>query len=112
LQSELKFKLAKRIQKKKKKTKQKNRGLTYLDRSPPSSPVASPPGAQGEYRFALSPMGGTHLIAVIISIFFLPSPYDRHDIDELHVDAVFLMTTMDICCSPPTRPHPPQPTGK
>jgi hypothetical protein len=70
------------------------------------SPVSSPPGAQGAYRFVLSPTGGTHLTVVIVSIFFLPSPCDRHDADELHVDAIFPMTTADICWSPPPRPDP------
>jgi hypothetical protein len=39
-----------------------------MDRSPPAQPITSPPGAQGAYRFADSPMGGTHLTAVIVSV--------------------------------------------
>jgi stress-induced morphogen len=94
-------------QKIEKKTKQKKiEEEAYQTEAHQHSPSASPPRAQEAYRFALSLTGGTHLTVVIVSIFFLSSSCDQHDTDELHIDAVFPMTTTDICWSPPPRPDP------
>jgi hypothetical protein len=72
LKSDLKFKTENRVNRKENKT-EKIEEEAYLAEAHQTGPSTSPPGARGAYRFAESPTGGTHLTAVIVSIFLSSS---------------------------------------